>query len=125
MRAHLAALAALGLCLSDTARADQNLSPTVSASEIDRFQVRELTFEVVAKVDSMTGATWFLCKDNAKKWCRFEAHTSPLPSGPVGRYALLTIRSTGALLDTVSGRMWLACTPPTPKSILGWCPVEG
>lgn len=124
---HLIALPALLLSLG--AEADQNLSPPVTAAEVGRFQVKELQGgELLAKLDSMTGATWFVCKDNPRKWCRFEAPSTPLASGPVGRYALVSPTAggkAGMLLDTVSGRAWLVCTPPTPSRTLGWCPLEG
>ncbi|MBX7097558.1 MAG: hypothetical protein K1X89_07595 [Myxococcaceae bacterium] len=127
---HLIALPAVLLSLG--AEADQNLSPPVTPAEVGRFQVKELqgpdALSLLAKLDSMTGATWSVCKDNPRKWCRFEAPSTPLASGPVGRYALVSPTAgakAGLLLDTVSGRAWQVCTPPTPSRALAWCPLEG
>jgi hypothetical protein len=118
-------IAALSSLVAVAAQAEESVTPTPSPTEISRFVVARAQ-NLTAKVDSMTGATWYLCASSRTRgrsaWCRFR-EVAGLASGPIGRYRL-TEGSPLVLLDTVSGRAWARCDVPTPERGEAWCQVE-
>jgi hypothetical protein len=111
--------------LSLGAWADEFVTPAPTPTEVARFTVAR-TQNFSAKLDSMTGATWYLCASTKTRgrsaWCRFR-EISGLASGPAGRYRL-NEGTPLILLDTVSGRSWTRCDVPTPEKGEAWCQVE-
>jgi hypothetical protein len=105
--------------------ADEFVAPAPGVEEIDRY-VLARTPPLVVKLDSMTGASWYLCAPAKSKgrqgWCRLR-EIPGLTSGPAGRYRL----SEGTpliLFDTVSGRAWARCEAPTTDKGEGWCQID-
>jgi hypothetical protein len=91
--------------------------------DVDRFAV--LRADKPIKIDTMTGATWYLCsppKKNRQSWCRFK-EIAGLVAGPVGRYRV-TESGNAVLLDTVSGRSWVRCDAPTTDKVEAWCSLD-
>ena len=117
--------AAAAVLLASAAQADEFVTPAPTPTEVGRFTVaRALNF--TAKLDTMTGATWYLCASTRTRgrsaWCRFR-EISGLASGPAGRYRI-TEGTPLVLVDTVSGRSWARCDVPTPEKGEAWCQVE-
>lgn len=104
--------------------ADEFLAPQPTAAEVGRYTIVR-TAEATTKLDSMTGATWFLCPSPRKgrtAWCRYK-DVGGLLAGPVGRYRLAE-GSPLVLVDSVSGRSWAKCDLPTAEKGLAWCQVD-
>jgi hypothetical protein len=105
------------------AQADEYVSGAPSPNEIGRFVVAS---KWNLKVDSMTGASWYLCsppKKNRQAWCRFK-EIPGLIAGPVGRYRLATEGTPAILFDSVSGRSWVRCDAPTTDKVEAWCSLD-
>lgn len=116
------ALAVLLATVSSFALADEIVAPAPSQAELGRYSVLK-TVDTTARLDSATGASWFLCtKKNKAAWCRAKDIPS-LPAGPNGRYRLVDAVPL-LLVDTVTGRSWQRCELPTPEKGLAWCAVE-
>lgn len=111
------------LCLlALPALADEIVNGAPSNSELGRYTVHKAQ-ELTARLDSATGAVWFLCPKKSKQaWCRAKDVPS-LPAGPVGRYRL-TDTTPLMLVDSVTGRAWQRCDLPTPEKGLAWCALE-
>ncbi len=114
------ALLALG---SVSALADEIVNHAPSAEELGRYSVIH-TSGAVARFDSATGVSWYLCSNKKSKqaWCRVKDIPS-LPSGPVGRYKLVEGIPL-ILIDSVTGRSWSRCELPTPEVGFAWCALE-
>ncbi len=102
--------------------ADEIVNVAPSSSEVGRYVVLRQA-DATVRLDSATGASWFLCTRKQKQaWCRAK-DVPGLASGPAGRYRL----AEGAplvLLDSVTGRSWARCELPTPEKGLAWCALE-
>jgi hypothetical protein len=115
-------LAVLCLLLAVTSRADEYVSGSPTPGEVGRFVI---TSKSNLKLDSMTGASWYLCsppKKNRQAWCRFK-EIPGLIAGPVGRYRL-TEGAPALLFDSVSGRSWVRCDSPTTDKGEAWCSLD-
>jgi hypothetical protein len=112
------------LCLLATsAFADEIVNAAPSSAELGRYSVVRAG-DVTARLDSATGAVWFICSNKKSKqaWCRAKDIPS-LPAGPVGRYKIADAAPL-ILIDTVTGRSWQRCDLPTPEKGLAWCALE-
>lgn len=115
-----AALAAVLLC--PAAFADEIVNTAPKANELGRYVVVK-SGDTTARLDTATGAAWFLCSKKTKQaWCRAKDIPS-LPAGPTGRYLFAEVTPL-LLLDSVTGRSWQKCDLPTPEKGLAWCAVE-
>jgi hypothetical protein len=108
--------------LSLNAFADEIVNNAPTSGELGRYAIARTT-DLTARLDTATGAAWYLCTRKTKQaWCRAK-DIQALPAGPVGRYRL--VESTPLLLlDTVTGRSWQRCELPTPEKGLAWCALE-
>jgi len=113
----------LGLLLgSSSAFADEYVAPAPTPADTGRYALFH-DGDGALRVDTMTGATWFLCeRKKGSAWCKTKEITG-LTAGPSGRYRLVDVGWV-ALLDTVSGRTWKRCAPPTGEKTVAWCAVE-
>ncbi|MFZ5441239.1 MAG: hypothetical protein ACOZQL_14620 [Myxococcota bacterium] len=115
-------LVALTLLVPAFATADEIVNTTPSPAELGRYAVIR-TADTTARVDTATGASWFLCNRKGKQaWCRSK-DIPGLPGGPVGRYKVVDSVPL-LMIDTVTGRSWLRCELPTPEKGLAWCALE-
>lgn len=102
--------------------ADEIVNAAPSSAELGRYSVSKAS-DLTTRLDSATGAVWFLCpKKNKQAWCRAKDIPS-LAAGPVGRYRLAETTPL-ILIDTVTGRSWQRCDLPTPEKGLAWCALE-
>lgn len=121
---NLSSMTLLAVAVSSVALADEYVVPQPTPAEVGRYTIVR-TAEITTKLDSMTGATWFLCPSPRKgrtSWCRYK-DIAGLSSGPVGRYRLAEGNPL-VLVDSVSGRSWTRCEPPTTEKGLAWCQVD-
>ncbi|MBL8912516.1 MAG: hypothetical protein JNM17_17620 [Archangium sp.] len=102
--------------------ADEIVNTAPSNAELGRYSVVK-SGDLTARLDSATGAVWFLCpKKNKQAWCRAK-EIPALAAGPVGRYRLAETTPL-ILIDSVTGRSWQRCDLPTPEKGLAWCALE-
>lgn len=115
----------LVVVLALAAHADEFVAPAPGIEDLDRYAIARAG-SLTIKLDSMTGASWYLCASPRGKgkqaWCRFR-EIPGLTSGPAGRYRL-TETAPFLLMDTVSGRAWVRCDAPTTEKGEGWCQIE-
>lgn len=113
----------LACCLASTsAFADEYVAPAPRPADVGRYQVLH-DGDLSLRIDTMTGATWFQCeKKKGPAWCKAK-EIAGLTAGPAGRYRFVDLGRAG-LLDTVSGRTWLRCAPPTGERSVAWCSLE-
>ena len=118
-------LAPLVALVGSVVWADEFVAPSPGLEELDRYVVARSP-GLTIKLDSMTGASWYLCPSPKAKgrgaWCKFR-EIPGLTSGPAGRYRLVD-GAPFLLLDTVSGRTWARCDAPTAEKGEGWCQVD-
>lgn len=114
--------AALSLAVPTLAMADEIVNTAPTDKEIGRYAIARAV-DVTVRVDTATGASWFLCsRKNKAGWCK--ASQSPaLPSGPSGRYRVIEA-SPLLMIDTITGRSWSRCELPTPEKGYAWCAIE-
>ncbi|MEW5738263.1 MAG: hypothetical protein AB1938_05020 [Myxococcota bacterium] len=112
----------VALLLAAPALAEEYVAPSPTPADVGRYVVVH-DGDSALRLDTMTGTTWFLCeKKKGSAWCRGK-EISGLTAGPAGRYRLVDVGWI-ALLDTVSGRTWKRCAPPTGEKIVAWCALE-
>ncbi|MFT3707380.1 MAG: hypothetical protein QM817_06900 [Archangium sp.] len=73
------------LVAAPVAFADEIVNSAPSNAELGRYTVVR-TADTTARLDTATGAVWFMCTKKTKAaWCKAKDIPS-LPAGPVGRY---------------------------------------
>lgn len=108
--------------LAAPAFADEIVNSAPSNAELGRYTVVR-TADTTARLDTATGAVWFMCTKKTKPaWCKAKDIAS-LPAGPVGRYKIADATPL-ILIDSVTGRSWQRCDLPTPEKGLAWCALE-
>lgn len=115
---------ALTLCalFALPALADEIVNTAPSERELGRYAIARAV-DVTVRIDSATGASWFLCSKKGKPaWCKSKELPS-LPAGPAGRYRVVEA-SPLLMIDSVTGRSWVRCELPTPEKGFAWCALE-